>query len=115
MSAWNITRHAILGDTLLTLSSNFQKILRHINKHGIPNSCALWLFPCSGIYTVGMKKPVDIIFINKDRKIVKMLRNFPPGCFAESTSGAIGALELPPNTLTETNSHTGDTIELNPG
>ena len=115
MSAWNITRHTILGDTLLTLSSNFKKTLRHINRHGIPNSCVLWLSPCNGVYTVGMKTPVDIIFINKDRKIVKILRNFPPDCFAESTAETIGALELPPNTLTETNSHTGDTIELNPG
>jgi uncharacterized membrane protein (UPF0127 family) len=62
-----------------------------------------------------MKKPVDIIFIDKDRKIIKMLRNFPPDCFADSASGAIGALELPPNTLAETDSRTGDTIELNPG
>ncbi len=115
MSARNITRHTMLGDTLLTLTSDFLRTLRYINNNGIPNGCVLWISPCNGIYTVGMKKPVDIIFIDKDRKIIKMLRNFPPDCFADSTLGAIGALELPPNTLAETDSRTGDTIELNPG
>lgn len=115
MSARNITRHTMLGDTLLTLTADFNRTLRHINNKGIPNGCVLWISPCNGIYTVGMKKPVDIIFIDKDRKIIKMLRNFPPDCFADSASGAIGALELPPNTLAETDSCTGDTIELNPG
>ncbi|HMA75768.1 MAG TPA: DUF192 domain-containing protein [Candidatus Krumholzibacteriaceae bacterium] len=115
MSVLNLTQNTILGDTLLTLASNFNKTLKRINNYGIPKGCALWLHRCSGIYTVGMKNPVDIIFIDKNRRIIRILRNFPPGCFTESADGAIGAIELPPDTLSETHSNQGDLIELFPG
>jgi hypothetical protein len=112
MSAKNLTRHTILGHTLLTLSRNFPRTLQHINQFGIPAGYALWISPCSAIYTVGMKKPVDIVFLDRDRRIIKILRNFPPSCFVKTDSESIGALELPPNRLTETGSLLGDRIEL---
>jgi len=115
MSAMNATRHTILGHSLLTLSMNFRKTLSHINSHGIPRGYALWISPCSAIYTVGMKKPVDIIFLDKDGRIVKIFRNFPPDCFAASVPEAVGALELPANRLKETKSFLGDTVKLSPG
>lgn len=110
----NKTRHTILGHTLLTISSNFRKTLKHINKHGIPRGYALWISPCSAIYTAGMKNPVDIVFLDRERRIVKMLRNFPPNCFATSVPEAVGALQLPPNRLTDTNTYLGDIVDLDP-
>ncbi|MBD3179913.1 MAG: hypothetical protein GF417_10100 [Candidatus Latescibacteria bacterium] len=112
MSVKNLTRHTMLGHTLLTLSRNFPRTLKHINQFGIPEGYALWISPCSAIYTVGMNNPVDIVFLDKDRRIIKILRNFPPSCFARTDSESIGALELPPNRLAQTNSFLGDRIKL---
>jgi len=112
MSAKNLTKHSLLGHTLLTLNKNFPRTLKHINQFGIPEGYALWISPCSAIYTVGMKNPVDIVFLDRERRIIKILRNFPPSCFVEADSESIGALELPPNRLAETNTFLGDEIEL---
>jgi len=112
MAVKNITRHTMLGHTLLTLSKNFPRTLKHINQFGIPAGYGLWISPCSAIYTVGMKEPVDIVFLGRDRRIIKILRNFPPSCFVRAESESIGALELPPNRLSETNTFLGDVIKL---
>ena len=112
MSVRNKTRCTNLGDTLLTLNAHFTKTLRHLNNNGIPSGCVLWISPCRGIYTVGNRKPVDIAFLDKNRRVVKMLRNFPPNCFADSTPSAVSAVELPANKLAESETNLGDQLDF---
>lgn len=114
MSVRNKTRDSLLAETLLTLSSNFPRTLRHINRHGLPSDCALWVSPCHAIYTIGMKYPVDIIFIDNMGFVVKILRNFPPNCYAESVNDAVSALELPCNRISESRTEVGDLLQLDP-
>jgi len=115
MPVINRTRSTLLGDTILTLNSHFRKTLGHLNSGGIPRDCVLWISPCHGIYTVGMKSPVDIAFLDRDWRIVKILKNFPPNCFADSTPSAVGAIELPADRLYESRTSVGDLLELDLG
>ncbi len=112
MSVRNRTRRTVLGKTLLTLNRHFRRTLRYINRTGIPAGCALWITPCHGIYTVGNSKPVDIAFLNGEGRVVKMLRNFPPDCYADSVPAAVSALELPADVLAETGTRIGDDLEF---
>jgi hypothetical protein len=43
-----------------------------------------------------------------------MFKNFPPDCIADSSHGAVSAVEFPPNTLRDSDTGIGDSIELNP-
>jgi hypothetical protein len=114
MSVRNSRSGELIAKTLLTLSPSFQKTLRHINRHGIPSDCALWISPCHAIYTVGMKHPVDIAFLDKTGIVVKLLCCFPPNCYTESTPDTISALELPTNRISESGIKVGDKLELEP-
>lgn len=114
MSVRNKTRGTTLARHLLTLNSNTYSTLRSINKAGIPRNCALWIAPCRAIYTVGLKHAVDIAFLNRRGKIVSIYKNFPPDCVADSKCSAVSAVELPANTLSESKTDLGDTIELDP-
>ena len=114
MSVRNINRGSVLAETLLTLRSNFPRTLRHINRHGLPSDCALWISPCHAIYTVGMRFPVDILFIDNRGIVVKTLRCFPPNCYVESSSNAVSALELPRDRIAESRTEVGDLLQLDP-
>jgi len=114
MSVRNTTRGSVLAENLLTLRSNFPRTLRHINRNGLPAGCALWITPCQAIYTVGMRFPVDILFIDNRGIVVKTLRCFPPNCYVESGNGAVSAIELPCNTIAESCTEAGDLIRLDP-
>lgn len=112
MSARNRTRCTSLGKTVLTLNNHFRKTLFHLNNGGIPENCVLWINPCHGLYTVGMKYPVDIAFLNREGRVLKTLRNFPPNCFADPVPEAVSIIELPANKLAETRTGVGDLIEF---
>jgi uncharacterized membrane protein (UPF0127 family) len=112
MSVLNRTRGKLLAETLLNFNSHFRETLNLLNKHGIPKNSALWINPCHAMYTTGISKPVDIAFLDKNCRVVKILRDFPPNCFTESIPGASSALGLPSNSLAESDTRTGDLLEL---
>jgi hypothetical protein len=114
MAVKNKSRGTLLADTLLTLGPSFPKTLRHINRHGLPSDCGLWISPCHAIYTVGMRFPLDIVFLDSKGMVVKLLRSFPPNCYAESGPTSMSALELPCNRIAESCTELGDTLELDP-
>lgn len=99
---------------LMTLNSNSYEALRALSRTGIPRNCALWIAPCRAIYTIGMKKSVDIAFLNRRGRIVTLFRNFPPDCLADSSNHAVSAVELAPDALNESGTGIGDTLEVDP-
>jgi hypothetical protein len=112
MSVRNKTRDTLLAGTLLNINSHFREMLYTLNRIGIPRDCAVWITPCHTVYTVGIHSPVDIVFLDAESRVIKILRNFPPDCCTDGVPGAIGALELPSNRLAESGTRKGDVLEL---
>ena len=71
----------------------------------------LWIVPCEGVHTFGMKFPIDVVFLNKKRKILKARPNMVRGRIAVSLL-AHSVLELPAGTLAATGTSAGDQLEF---
>lgn len=54
---------------------------------------ALFLAPCSSVHTVGMRYSIDVAFVDRSGRVLKLIENLKPlraaWCF-----GAYGAVEL---------------------
>ncbi|MBN2070017.1 MAG: DUF192 domain-containing protein [Candidatus Krumholzibacteriota bacterium] len=112
MSVRNRSKDRLIAETILTLNSQFRKTLYMLNRHGIPDNCVLWISPCNGIYTAGMKTPIDIAFLDSKGRVTRILKEFPPDSFAGSGPKAISAIELPNGRLAETDTGVGDLVEI---
>ncbi|UCF06455.1 MAG: DUF192 domain-containing protein [bacterium] len=114
MAVRNRTRNTYLANTLLNFNPYYRETLGHLNRRGIPNGCALWISPCQSIFTVGLKGPIDIVFIDRSGVVVKVLSNFPPNCLATASTNAASVLELPPRTIQKSGTKKGDVLDLDP-
>jgi len=54
----------------------------------------LWIAPCEAVHTAGMKFAIDVVFLNKKRKILKVRRSMPKWRISASPL-AYSVLELP--------------------
>lgn len=54
----------------------------------------LWLRPCKAIHTIGMRRPIDVIFLDRNRKVVKAVQGLAPNRIAWCFS-AYSVVELP--------------------
>lgn len=71
----------------------------------------LWITPCEGVHTAGMKFPIDVLFLNRKRKVVKIRPAMPRWRMALCL-WAHSVLELPSGTAAETGTAAGDQLEF---
>jgi uncharacterized membrane protein (UPF0127 family) len=69
----------------------------------------LWIAPCEGVHTVGMKFPIDVLFLDKKRKVVKIRPAMPKWRLAACLR-AHSVLELPSGTAAATRTLPGDQL-----
>ncbi len=64
------------------------------------------------IHTVGMGFPIDVLFLDRESRVVYLLRTMPPWRFSKFVWQARNILELPPGKIQETGTCLDDQIEI---
>ena len=77
----------------------------------MPAGQALIIAPSNAIHTWSMQFAIDVAFITKTGRIVKIRSNVPPRRIAASFS-AFAVIELASGTLEASGTTTGDTVSL---
>lgn len=83
-------------------------LLKHT---GLAPGEGLWIKPCEGVHTFGMKFTIDVIFLNKKKQVLKIRPNMVKRRLALSLL-AHSVLELPAGRLAETGTVAGDLLEF---
>lgn len=73
---------------------------------------ALWLVPSKGIHTVGMKFPIDVLFLSKENKVVAVISGIPPYRASGVHLSAYSVLELPDGTIKKSHTEIGDQLDI---
>ncbi|MFC4321745.1 DUF192 domain-containing protein [Litchfieldia salsa] len=76
------------------------------------NQEGLWILPCNSIHMCFMFFPIDVIFLDKEYKVVKLVRGLKPWRIVSPVSGAHSVLELPVGTIDYFQISEGQYIEL---
>ena len=71
----------------------------------------LWIAPSEGVHTIGMKFPIDVLFLNKKRKVLK-IRAALPRWRMSLCLRAHSVLELPSGTAAATQTVPGDQLDF---
>jgi uncharacterized membrane protein (UPF0127 family) len=83
-------------------------LLKHT---GLAEGEGLWITPSEGVHTFGMKFPIDVVFLNKAKKVLKVRPNMVRGRMSLSLR-AHSVLELPAGTLEATGTIAGDQLQF---
>jgi uncharacterized membrane protein (UPF0127 family) len=59
----------------------------------------LWIIPCSGIHTFGMRFPIDLLILDREQRVVNSVSRLPPNRMTALYRYAASVLELPAGTL----------------
>ncbi len=66
-----------------------------LGRKELPAGHALLLKPCSAIHTIGMRFPIDVVFLDEAGGVVRVCRNVRPNrLLVRGGRGAVAALEL---------------------
>ena len=109
----NPSRETTLADRAQIADTSRTRKTGLLKHNGWNRGEGLWITPCEGVHTVGMKFPIDVLFLDKRRKVVKIRAAMPRWRMA-ACLWAHSVLELPSGTAAATNTAAGDQLEFEP-
>lgn len=83
-----------------------------LGRQALGASEGLWLERCWGVHTVGMKFPIDVVFLDEKFRILSIRPSVRSGCLAVAQANANHVVELPAGTCEKFDLLCGDRMEL---
>jgi uncharacterized membrane protein (UPF0127 family) len=111
LCAFNLTRGHMLAHQVKTAVTMIDRRTGLLNRETFEPGEGLHIVPCDSIHTMGMRFPIDVLFLDGNGAVLVAWRNIPPGS-SMVCAGASSALELPAGMIDATGTQVGDVIQL---
>jgi uncharacterized membrane protein (UPF0127 family) len=107
----NITRGTLIGADITSAETSSERRIGLLKHSKLEEGAGLWIVPCESIHTFFMKFAIDVIYIDRKRRVRSAVRTVAPWRFSMCLS-AHSVLELPPGTIDRTDTRKGDQLVL---
>jgi uncharacterized membrane protein (UPF0127 family) len=111
-SAYNETKGNELAADVRLARGLWAKFWGLMGRRPLPNGQGLLLKPCTSVHTFFMRFPIDVIFLSKESRVVKIIPAMKPWRAALGGRGADSALELNGGTAEAAGLEVGDALRI---
>jgi len=112
LTAINVTRDVRLTEGARVADSFTSRLVGLLRDKGLKHGDGLWIVPCNSIHSIGMQFVFDAIFLDKNLKVVHLVREMKPWRISKLIFAAHSVLELPPGLISQTATTVGDQFEM---
>jgi hypothetical protein len=112
--AYNRNRQTYLA-TNLTLADTHWSRFRGLMATSVQNfrqGSGLWIVPCHGVHTFGMRFAIDVVYLNAKQEVVYLQQDLKPWRMAPIRLAAASVVELPSGTIEQTHTGVGDVVDV---
>ena len=107
----NQTRNALLGVAVEVADTSAKRRTGLLRHQRLEPGAGLWITPCESVHTFFMKFAIDLVYLDKSRKVRKVKSAVPPWRLSACLS-AHSILELPAGTIEKTGTRAGDELAI---
>src|SRR5579871_3223608 len=94
-TAINVTRQVTLGPRIRVADTSLERGVGLLKDTGLSEGDGLWIVPCNSIHSFCMKFVFDAIFLDRDLRVVHLVREMKPWRISAIKFSAKSVLELP--------------------
>jgi hypothetical protein len=109
----NLTRQTVLASRAEVAGHGAARRKGLLGRSGLAAGEGLWIVPCESVHTFFMQFPIDLVYIDRGKKVKKVRSNVGPWKMSACLS-AHSILELPAGTIRSTQTQAGDQLEFSP-
>jgi uncharacterized protein len=109
---YNQTRECFLGLKVAPADTTFSRLKGLIGRLKLKFDEGIWVVPSSGIHTLGVLFPLDLIYLDKDYRVIHVIEYFPSFRIAPLRTQAASVLELPTHTIYSSQTQPGDQLVI---
>lgn len=101
-----------MADKAVIADTCFSRMKGLLGRTGLAQGEALVIRPCNSIHTLFMRFAIDVLFVDKQNKVVAALSNVLPWRLSPIYWRGHSAIELPSGVILEAGTACGDEIRL---
>ena len=109
LRVWNRTRDTVLGDAVDVADTSEKRRTGLLKHAGLEPGEGLWILPCESVHTFFMKFPIDLVYLDRKRRVRKV-RSRVPAWRLSACLFAHSVVELPAGTIERTGTRVGDQL-----
>jgi uncharacterized protein len=111
---YNKTRETFVATETILADSYLRRLIGLLGKTNrwAQVGRGLWIVPSSGVHTIGMLFPIDLIFLSKEKEVVHVEEYVRPFRISKVSLKAQSVLELPAHTIYRSGTRVGDRFEI---
>lgn len=107
---YNRTRECFLSLGVSPADTIFARLKGLIGRLRLRSDEGLWVVPSSGIHTLGVLFPLDLIYLDENYRVIHLIEYFPTFRVAPLRIKAASVLEMPPHTIYSSQTQKGDQL-----
>jgi uncharacterized membrane protein (UPF0127 family) len=107
----NTTRQTEIGAGIEVADTPARRNKGLLGRTGLQPGEGLWIVPCEAVHTFAMKFPLDLIYLDRNRRVVKVRGHVRPGRIS-GTLRAHSVIELPSGAIAASETERGDILEF---
>ena len=111
MYIYNKTRETFLAFRVKVADTTLGRMVGLLGKRSLEPDGGVWIVPCNSVHTVGMLFRIDVLFVDKNFKVVGMRELLRP-FWVTMAFRAQSVIELPPHAIFRSGTKVGDQLEI---
>ena len=92
--------------------SMISRLVGLLNQKNLERDHGLWLIPCNSIHMLGMRFPIDAIYMDKDNRVIRLVENLKPNRFGPIVWDAHSVVEIPAGSIEKMALSIGEQLEI---
>jgi uncharacterized membrane protein (UPF0127 family) len=108
----NKTKNVVIAESAEIASSLGKRLKGLLGRKELKKGQAMLLKPCSGVHSLFMRFSIDVLFVDKNNRVIDVLSFFRPWRFSPFYFNSAYAVELPAGTASPALVSLGDTLSL---
>ena len=110
---WNARTARPVAETLETAFDSATRKKGLLGRDGLPAGVGLVIAPTNLVHTFAMRFPIDILFVSRDGRVIKV-RHAVPKRHIAGAWGGFAVIEMAAGELEKSDTRAGDQLELRP-
>jgi uncharacterized membrane protein (UPF0127 family) len=107
----NITRDTQLATNVQLAGNGGSRRKGLLGRERLAEGEGLWIVPCEAVHTFWMRFSIDLVYLDRDHRVVKTRSNVPPWRLSACVR-AHSVVELAAGVVQETQTRPGDRLTL---
>jgi uncharacterized membrane protein (UPF0127 family) len=111
---YNKTRECFLSLGVTAADTTLTRLRGLIGRFNLRSDEGIWIVPSSGVHTIGVMIPLDLIYLDSSYRVIRVVEHFPPFRIAPIRTDSDSVLELPTHTIYSSQTQVGDLLLICP-